>query len=127
MNIVLLETTSFWDVVWWMIIMFFWIMLIWLFISLFADIFRRRDLSGWGKAGWIFLLFVLPFIGALIYIIARPAPSQEELHHLEMPGMHAAGPTTSTDDIARAHEMLKQGDLTQAEFDQIKARALGTG
>jgi hypothetical protein len=48
------------------------VMAIWIFIAVFADIFRRNDLSGGAKAGWILLIFVLPFLGALIYVVARP-------------------------------------------------------
>ena len=55
-----------------LIVFFFWFMAIWIFITIFADIFRRQDLSGAAKAGWIFLIFILPFFGALIYVIARP-------------------------------------------------------
>src|SRR5436190_1539754 len=55
-----------------MIVFFFWFMAIWIFIAVFADIFRRNDIHGLAKAGWIVLIFVVPFIGALIYIIARP-------------------------------------------------------
>jgi predicted membrane channel-forming protein YqfA (hemolysin III family) len=51
----------------------FWFMLIWMFIAVFADIIRRKDLSGGGKAGWIVLIFILPLIGILIYVIARPS------------------------------------------------------
>ena len=60
------------DVFWTMLVFFFWFMAIWIFITIFADIFRRQDLSGGAKAGWIFLIFILPFFGALIYIISRP-------------------------------------------------------
>jgi hypothetical protein len=60
------------DVFWTMLVFFFWFMAIWIFITIFADIFRRQDLSGGAKAGWIFLIFILPFLGALIYIVARP-------------------------------------------------------
>jgi hypothetical protein len=128
MTTILLDT-SFWDVVWWMIIMFFWVMAIWVFIAVFGDIFRRRDLSGFGKAGWIFLIFILPFLGILIYLIARPRPTDEEIRahqQQDMLGAYHGGsaPRTSTADIAQAHELLKSGALTQAEFDQIKARAL---
>jgi hypothetical protein len=59
-------------VLWTMIIFFFWTMAIWIFISLFADIFRRNDIGGWAKAGWVLLLFALPLLGALIYIGSRP-------------------------------------------------------
>jgi hypothetical protein len=58
---------------WGMVAFFFWFVFIWMFISAFADIFRRRDLSGWAKAGWIFLIAVLPLLGILIYVIARPS------------------------------------------------------
>jgi len=60
------------DLLWSMLVFFFWFMAIWIFITIFADIFRRNDLSGGAKAGWILLIFIVPFIGALIYMIARP-------------------------------------------------------
>ena len=56
-----------------MLVFFFWFMLIWMFIMVFADIFRRTDLSGGAKAGWVLLIFILPFFGILIYLIARPS------------------------------------------------------
>jgi hypothetical protein len=52
---------------------FFIFMLIWMFIGVFADIFRRHDLSGGAKAGWVLLIFILPLFGILIYLIARPS------------------------------------------------------
>ena len=55
-----------------MIAFSFLFMFIWMFISVFADIFRRHDLSGAAKAAWILLIFILPLIGILIYVIARP-------------------------------------------------------
>lgn len=56
-----------------MVAFFFLFLAIWIFIAVFADIFSRRDLSGWGKAGWTLLIFILPLIGVLIYLIVRPA------------------------------------------------------
>ena len=73
---------TFWDVVWAMIVFFFWFMFIWIFIALFGDIFRRNDLSGGAKAGWIFLLVILPFLGALIYMIARPKLTAQDVADL---------------------------------------------
>jgi Phospholipase_D-nuclease N-terminal len=64
---------GFGDFLWTMFAFFFWFMLIWMFIACFADIFRRRDLSGGAKAGWILLIFILPLFGILIYVIARPS------------------------------------------------------
>src|SRR4051812_50209601 len=59
-------------------VFFFWFLFIWMFIGVFADIFRREDLSGWGKAGWIFLIVILPFLGILIYMIARPRMTPQD-------------------------------------------------
>jgi len=60
------------NVIWAMIVFFFWVMFIWMFIAVFADIFRRDDIGGGAKAGWILLIVILPFLGILIYVIARP-------------------------------------------------------
>jgi hypothetical protein len=68
----MLAEWSFGDALWAMLVFFFWVMAIWIFIAVFSDIFRRNDLSGGAKAGWILLIFVLPFLGALIYVVARP-------------------------------------------------------
>ena len=53
-------------------------MLIWMFIAVFADLFRRDDLSGGAKAGWILLIFILPLFGILIYVIARPTMTEQD-------------------------------------------------
>ena len=67
----MLADWTFGDFLWGMLVFLFWFMAIWIFITVFADIFRRSDLSGWGKAGWVLLIFILPFLGALIYIGTR--------------------------------------------------------
>jgi uncharacterized membrane protein len=59
-----------------MIAFFFLFLAIWMFIAVFADIFTRPDLSGWGKAGWVLLIFIVPLIGILIYLIARPPEAE---------------------------------------------------
>lgn len=74
-----LAETTFLDFFWYMIVVSLWVMAIWLFISLFADIFRRHDLSGGAKAGWTVFLIVLPFLGALIYLIARPTVTPRDV------------------------------------------------
>jgi hypothetical protein len=61
------------DLLWSMLVFFFWFMAIWIFITVFADIFRRRDIGGGAKVGWILLIFIVPFFGALIYIAMRPS------------------------------------------------------
>jgi hypothetical protein len=69
----MLADFDFGDYFWTMFAFFFWFMLIWMFIMVFADILRRKDLSGGGKAGWIVLIFILPLFGIVIYLIARPS------------------------------------------------------
>jgi hypothetical protein len=56
-----------------MLAFLFWVMAIWIFIAVFADIFRRRDMGGGAKAAWVLLIVIVPFFGALIYLIARPS------------------------------------------------------
>ena len=68
----MLAIWTFGDFLWAMIEFFFLFMAIWIFIAIFADIFRRHDITGLGKAGWILLIFILPLFGCLIYIIGRP-------------------------------------------------------
>ena len=67
---------TFWDVVWWMFIFFAWVMFIWLVVFVFIDNFRRSDHSGWAKAMWTVLIVFLPFLGIIIYLIARPKEPQ---------------------------------------------------
>ena len=74
----MLAEYGFGEFLWTMLAFFFWFMLIWMFIAVFADIFRRRDLSGGAKAGWILLIFILPLFGILIYVIARPAVTDQD-------------------------------------------------
>jgi uncharacterized membrane protein YhaH (DUF805 family) len=69
---------SFGDVLWTMFVLYFWVMLLWMFIAAFGDIFRRDDLSGAGKALWIAVLVIFPFIGTLIYIVSRPSGSGQD-------------------------------------------------
>lgn len=66
------------NVMWTMFAFFFWFMAIWIFITIFADIFRRQDMGGGAKAAWIILIFFVPFFGAMIYLIARPRVSDAE-------------------------------------------------
>jgi hypothetical protein len=116
--------TTFWEVMLWIFWVWVWMMVIWMFIALFADIFRRRDHSGWAKAGWTALIFILPFIGALIYLIARPrdATAAQDAEMLAAQ-RRAAGYSTAAE-IEKAQQLLASGAITQAEFDQIKANAL---
>jgi len=116
--------TSFLDVVLWIVIIWFWAMVIWMFISIFADIFRRRDLSGIAKAFWIFVIFVLPLLGILIYLIVRPRDATAEQDAELMAAQQRAAGYSATAEIEKAQQLLAAGTITQAEFDDLKARAL---
>ncbi|HXV57624.1 MAG TPA: PLD nuclease N-terminal domain-containing protein, partial [Gaiellaceae bacterium] len=99
--------TTFLDVFWWMVVMFFWVMAIWIFIALLSDIFRRDDLSGGKKAGWIILLVFLPFLGALIYIIARPKVTAQDVRMLTQSeaAYRAAAGVSTADELAKLSEL----------------------
>lgn len=117
---------NFGDVFLTMLVFFLWVVFIWMFIAVFADIFRRHDLSGWGKAGWTLLVFVLPVIGILAYMIARPKPTEEELYGLGEYGRpHGYGRAhSSADEIAKLAELRAQGAISDEEFARMKSRAV---
>ena len=111
---------------WYMFIFYLFFMVIWMFIQVFADIFRRENLSGMGKAGWILLIFVFPFLGLLIYMIVRPKNTEQDKRMMaEMQATQARMVGGSAvDDVAKAKTLLDNGAISQAEFDAIKAKAL---
>lgn len=117
---------TFGNVLWTMIAFFFWFMAIWIFIQIFADIFRRRDLSGWAKAGWTIALFVLPFLGALIYLISRPKMTEqdrEDRERAEEAQRRLAG-YSAADEVAKLTKLHDQGSITDQEYTDLKRRAL---
>jgi hypothetical protein len=124
MGPILLNDITFWDIIWYMMIFFFWMLVFWMFIAVFGDIFRRHEHSGWAKAYWTIQIIVLPFLGILIYMIARPADATREQDMAMMAAQARAAGVTAADEIAKAQQLLQSGAITQAEFDQIKARAL---
>jgi hypothetical protein len=111
---------------WYMLVFYFYFLVIWMFIRVFADIFTRENLTGLGKAGWLFLIILLPFLGILVYVIARPKNTEQDQRMLaEMQAAHARlTGGSAVDDIARAQELLEKGAISQVEFDTIKAKAL---
>ena len=75
---VLASDYPFLDIFWTMVIFFAWVIWIWLLILVLTDNFRRRDHSGWAKAGWTVFVIFLPLLGVLVYMIARP-PADESM------------------------------------------------
>jgi hypothetical protein len=116
---------TFLDLFWSMIVFFFWFMFIWIFIQLFADIFRRRDLSGGWKVVWILVLCLLPFLGSLIYILTRkPTPQDAEDIENAKAQMRKMSGYSAADEVAKLEQLRASGALSQEEFNAAKAKAL---
>ena len=120
----------FWSMVWFFLF-FIWI---WLLIVVFGDIFRSKDLSGWAKALWTIFVIVLPYLGVFVYLIARghkmpehaidAAKAQDAAFRDYVQQVTPAG--GSADEIARLADLRDKGVLSEAEFQQAKAKALST-
>lgn len=122
----LLAETTFLDVFWWMLIFFFWVMYFWVFITVIGDVFRRDDIGGWSKAGWIVLMIFLPLLGILLYMIFRPRMTEQDRRRLEQmqaPERPAAG-HSAADELAKLADLHRQGVLTDAEFADLKRKAM---
>jgi hypothetical protein len=114
------------SVLWAMIAFFFWFMLIWMFIGVFADIFRRNDLSGGAKALWILFIFVLPLLGILIYMIGRPKMTEQdrEMMAQAQEAQRRVEGYSSADEVAKLAKLRDAGEITAAEFEEQKKRVM---
>jgi hypothetical protein len=121
----------FWSMVWFFLF-FIWL---WLIIVVFGDIFRSRDLSGWGKALWTIFIIVVPYLGVFVYLIARgrkmqehavqAAQDQDAAMRRYVQSVAAPGGQSTADEIARLAELRDKGIIDEAEFQQAKQKALG--
>jgi hypothetical protein len=122
----------FFDVIWTIVIFFVWIMWFMLLFKVWGDIFRRHDLSGLGKTGWLILTIVLPFLGVFIYVITQnEGMTQREIDRAQAQRAqfddYVRSTSTSGDvtaEIEKAKGLLDTGAITQAEFDALKQKAL---
>lgn len=120
------------DVLWSMIIFFTWVVWIWIMIVILTDVFRRRDISGWVKGAWVVFLIILPFLGALVYLIAQhDGMSQRQADaargqkaQMDEYVRSVAGSGGAAAEIDKAKQLLDSGAIDQAEFDQLKRRVL---
>ena len=113
----------------WFFLFFLWI---WLVISIFLDIFRSDDLSGWGKAGWSLAIIILPYLGVFLYLIvrgqsmgersARQAQASEEAFRAYVQDAAASG---SADELAKLAELHANGTLSDDEYARAKAKVIG--
>ena len=121
------------DVMWTMLVFFLWVIWFWILITVFIDIFRRHDLSGLGKTGWVIFTIVLPFLGVFIYLIsqgdnmAKRNAEQAQAQQAQFDDYvreTAGGGGGAADQIAKAKQLLDSGAISQAEYDAIKQKAL---
>ena len=114
------------SVLWAMIEFFFIFMLIWIFIAVFADIFRRNDLSGGAKALWILFIFVLPLIGVLIYMIGRPKMTEQdkEMMMQAQEAQRRVSGYSPAEEVAKLAKLRDEGKITAEEYEEQKKRAM---
>ena len=111
---------------------FLWVIWFWILITIFIDIFRSRDLSGWGKALWFIFVLILPLIGVLVYLIVRGgsmherAVRQAQVQEEQFRGyvQEAAGSQSTADQLAKLADLRDRGVITAEEFDREKAKVL---
>jgi hypothetical protein len=134
LTVIAASNYPFLNIFWTILIFFAWVAWVWIAITVLVDIFRRRDISGVAKTLWVIFVIVLPFLGVLAYLL---------IYHdgmAERSGKEAAATQAQFDDyvrrtagtggaaseIEKAKQLLDSGAITQAEFDAIKAKAIGS-
>jgi hypothetical protein len=119
------------EVFWSMLWLFLWIIWIWLLILVFADIFRSRDLSGWGKALWCIFVILVPYLGVFVYLIARghkmgqhaaeAAQQQDAAFRQYVQDVAVSSPA---EELAKLADLRAKGTISDAEYEQLKAKVL---
>jgi hypothetical protein len=118
-----------------MFFFFLFIIWIWILITVFADIFRRRDLGGGSKTLWIIFVILLPYLGVFVYLIANHdgmaernvKQIQAQQEQMDTYVRSVAGSGGAAAEIEKAKGLLDSGAITQAEFDSLKQKALASG
>ena len=111
------------------VLAFFFLMIwVWLFITIVMDLFRDRELSGWWKAVWVFVLIVLPWFGALVYLIFRGGgmrdraiEQQREIQQVTDQYIRSAA-ASPADELGKLQDLRASGVIDEAEFQRLKAR-----
>jgi hypothetical protein len=123
---------SFWDIVWFIFISFIFIAYLMILFSIISDLFRDHETGGFAKALWVIALLVLPFLTALIYLVARghgmaerSAQQAKEMKQAQDDYIRGVAGATPAEQIARAKELLDSGAISQTEYEQLKTKALG--
>jgi hypothetical protein len=121
---------AFWTMLWF----FLWILWFFLLFRIILDIFRSKDLGGWGKAGWLIFVCILPFLGVFVYLIARGGKmAQRDVDDAQAADQAArsyirdvAQESSPADQLAKLADLRERGVITDAEFQQSKAKVLST-
>lgn len=123
--------TAFWNIFWFFFWTFAFIAYLMALVSIITDLFRDRNLNGWFKAIWIIFLVFVPFLTALVYLIARgngmaerSERSYKEADEATRNYIRSAAGASPAGEIEQAKGLLDSGTITQSEFDAIKTRAL---
>jgi uncharacterized membrane protein len=123
---------SFWDFLWYTLVIFAFVAYLMVLFAILSDLFRDRELSGWWKAVWIVLLVFLPWISALVYLIARgkgmtqrTIGAQRQVKEQTDAYIQSVAGKSAADQITDAKALLDAGTITDAEFTALKAKALG--
>jgi hypothetical protein len=117
---------------WTIFMIFLWVIWFWVLITIFIDLFRSHDLSGWAKALWFLFILILPLIGVLVYLIARGGKMHErqvrdakvQEREFRQYVQEAAGSQSSADQLAKLADLRDRGVITAEEFDREKAKIL---
>ena len=117
---------------WTIFMIFLWVIWFWILITVFIDLFRSHDLSGWAKAAWFIFILLIPLIGVLVYLIVRGSKmhqhqvqdAQAQDQQFRRYVQEAAGPQSSADELAKLAKLREQGVITAEEFDREKAKIL---
>src|SRR3954469_20813425 len=121
------------SVLWTMAVFFGWVIWFWLLITVFSDLFRRHDASGFTKVMWMIFVIILPYLGVFIYLIAnhdgmteRALKQQQAAQQQLDDHIRSVTPTSSTEQIAKAKQLLDSGAINQTEYESLKAKALAS-
>ena len=122
------------DAFWTIVEIFLWVIWIWILISVFIDIFRSHDLSGWAKALWFLFVLFIPLIGVLVYLIVRgdsmherqlqQARAEDQAARAYIQQAAADAPASTADQLEKLANLRDRGVITPEEFEREKAKIL---
>ena len=120
------------DAFWWMLMFFLFIIWIFILFQVIIDIFRSHDMHGGAKALWLIFIIILPFLGVLVYLIARGHKmqqhqidsAQQQKDQFDAYVKQAAGSGSTADELAKLADLKAKGSITDADYEAAKAKIL---